>query len=40
MYSDKGCSLTMSVEIKIWDLPRAEKEALKFFQDEELLPKT
>ena len=30
----------MDFEMKIWDLPKTEKEAIIFFQGKELLPTT
>ena len=30
----------MGFEMKIWDLPKTEKEAIMFFQDKWLLPTT
>ena len=30
----------MNFEMKIWDLPKTEKEAIIFFQDKGLLPTT
>ena len=38
--SDRIECLTMDVQIKIWDLPRTEEQAIMLFQDKGLLPKT